>query len=57
MDNEMLCYVCVDDQMAKDANGSIEYKDGRIITLFINVHMPLDESGWFFKREKYISSY
>ena len=29
--------------MVKDANGSIEYKGGRIITLLVNVHMPLDK--------------
>ena len=43
MDNEMLCCVCVGGQMVKDANGSIEYKGRRIITLLVNVHMPLDE--------------
>ena len=43
MDNEMFCYVCVGGQMATDANGSSEYKGGRIITLLVNVHIPLDE--------------
>ena len=52
MDNEMLCYVCVGGQMVKDANKLIENKGGRIITLLVNVHMPLDESCWFFQKGK-----
>ena len=43
IDNEMFFYVCMGGQMVKDANGSIEYKGGRIITLLVNVHIPLDE--------------
>ena len=31
MDNEIFCYVCVGGEMVKDANGSSEYKGGRII--------------------------
>ena len=43
MDNEMFYYVCVGGQMVKDTNWSIENKGGRIITLLVNVHMPLDK--------------
>ena len=39
----MFCYVYVGGKMVKDANGSSEYKGGRILTLLINVHMSLEE--------------
>ena len=35
----MFYYVCYGGKMVK-ANGSIEYKGGRIITKTINVHIP-----------------
>ena len=30
-------------QMVKDANGSIEYKGGQVITIFVNVNISYDE--------------
>ena len=39
----MLCYAFEDGQMVKDANGSIEYKVGQVITIFVNVNMLYDE--------------
>ena len=43
MENEMFCYAFESGQMVKDANGSIEYKGGQVITIFVNVNISYDE--------------
>ena len=39
----MFCYAFEGGQMVKDANGSIEYKGGQVITIFVNVNISYDE--------------
>ena len=39
----MFCYAFEDGKMVKDANGSIEYKSGQVITIFVNVNILYDE--------------
>ena len=37
----MFCYTF--GQMVKDANWSIEYKGGQVITIFVSVNIPYDK--------------
>ena len=39
----MFCYAFDGGKMVKDANGSIEYKGGQVITIFVNVNISYDE--------------
>ena len=39
----MFCYAFEGGQMVKDANGSIEYKGGHVIAIFVNVNISYDE--------------
>ena len=39
----MFCYAFEGRQMMKDVNGSIEYKGGQVITIFVNVNISYDE--------------
>ena len=39
----MICYAFEGGQMMKDENGSIEYKGGQVITIFVNVNNSYDE--------------
>ena len=39
----MFCYAFEGGQMMKDENGSIEYKGGQVITIFVNVNISYDE--------------
>ena len=36
METEMFCYVCEGGKIVNDANGSVEYKGGQVITLYGN---------------------
>ena len=39
----MFCYAFEGGQMVKDANGSIDYKGGQVITIFVNVNISYDK--------------
>ena len=43
IENEILCYAFEGRQVVKDANGSIEYKVGQVITIIVNVNISYDE--------------
>ena len=43
IENEMFCYAFEGGQMVNDANWSIEYKGGQVITIFVNVNILYDE--------------
>ena len=38
----MFCYAFEGGQMVKDTNGSIEYKGGQVISIFVNVNIVYD---------------
>ena len=39
----MFCYAFEGGKMVKDANGSIDYKGGQVITILVNVNISYDE--------------
>ena len=43
MENKMFCYVYKGRKIVKAANGSIEYKSGQVITLYVNVHISFEQ--------------
>ena len=39
----MFCYVCECGIIVNDANVSVEYKGGQVITLYVNVHILFEQ--------------
>ena len=43
IENQMFCYAFEGGPMVKDANASIEFKSGQVITIFVNVNILYNE--------------